>query len=215
MQRLADVATIEIVLDRDRFAHERMRRQAGGQPLRHRHFAQLRLGTAGQLHEAPEHHGIERALGRVAPRRMVDVGQEQAAAHRLRPAVLDGGGALVVAIDQGHGMGEAGIDRHAGFDHRQHRVGLAAPGRIDAQDLAGSFIGDGRADDQAVDVVARYAGIGQRLVEGDRGVAVGIMRLLPRLHPGVVADIVALADADDGRDLAEATHSSTPSARSA
>ena len=79
-----------------------------------------------------------------------------------------------------------------------------------------SLVGERRADDQAVDLVAADAGIGERGPEGVRRIAVGIGRLLAGADPGMVADIVALADADHGADPGKIAggHSSTPVARS-
>ena len=106
------------------------------------------------------------------------------------------------------------MDRHAGLDHREHRVALAAPARVDAQQLADSFVGNCGSDDQPIDVVAGNAGIGQRMVEGLDGVAVRVVRLLAVTDSSVIPDVVGLADANDGGYFRQA-HSRTPSARSA
>ena len=181
VQRLHDVARVEVVVLRQRVAHHGDRVEAGVRALGDGDRRHLLLGGAVLVHVAAERH-----RGRAGDvEEAVSQGVVRCRGAREEVAV----GALVRPVDAGHGAGEPAHDQHrrevqrevaravveggavAGIEP-QHRRDL----RIHAQ------VAEGAAGQQTVDVVLFQTGVVEGELEGVDGDLVAVLardRALP------------------------------------
>ena len=141
-QRLGDVRRLHVILDRQRLLHHGVGVHARVLAEGHGDRAELLVGGAVEELVALEEERVERALRRQAPRRVVEVRRDAAARH---PGAAVGRvhRALRVAVDQGDGRAEPGVDGHGRFDDALGGVAAAAPARIQAPQLAGPLARQG------------------------------------------------------------------------
>jgi len=201
MQGLADERGIQVILYRDSLLHYRVGIQAGRESLCDGHFRQLLRSQAGFLHVTSEHHGVECALGGETPGCMVDVGKEACPARGVFTAVIRATGALVVAVDEGHDFRQARLDCHARLNDTQHRIGLASPAGVDAEDFAHPLVRCRRTDDEPIDIRHGQARVGEGQLEGIGGVTRRVTGLLSGTCAGVVAAPIGMSDSDYGGDF--------------
>ena len=189
---------------RERLLHHRVGVERRVLAERHRDGGELLLGSPVLELVALEHHRVERALRGHPPRRVVDVREDAAAAHRLRPAVLRVHRALGVAVDDRDRVAEPGVDRHRRRHDAVRRVAARAPARVQPEDLADALRRQRAADDEPVDRALREPRVVQRTAQRTRRQLVRVERagaLLSRVAlrgQPVVRGVVGLADADDG-----------------
>ena len=150
---------------------------------------------------ALEEERVERALRGHAPRGVVEVRGDRAAGH-ARPAVGRVHRALGVAVDQGDGRAEPGVDGQRRLDDALRGVAAPAPARVQTPLFAGSLAGQRAPDAQAVDVVLLQSRVVQRTLECPRRQRVRVVAGLALAHglaagSPVILPVVGLADTDD------------------
>ena len=176
-QRLTNEPSIQIGVEVKGFAHHRLRVEAGMVSECHGNFSQLFGSGAVHGHVALPHQGMKSAWRGHA------IGKPQASTPAAIVVALSTiactGGFAIVAIDQGHGLGQTGLQNsRCGLDTDTAETTMAGGGqgvrRIDAAQLRKALVVGYAVEDQAVNVRKIQTGICQRILQGPQPQVIGI-----------------------------------------